>query len=153
MTFEKIFNQEGLYVADGFADGIAIRIKKNSLTFSKEMDFVQYSNPDDLFPEILNIKVYDGLFGKEYRQIFNRNKLFKKYDSKTMEINKIKKETINKYLETDTEVDVTDSNDWHSFTGSVSGKVKTDTDGSYYVTVIDCEENAFDVPLEYIDLP
>lgn len=77
MTFEKIFNQEGLYVADGFADGIAIRIKKNSLTFSKEMDFVQYSNPDDLFPEILNIKVYDGLFGKEYRQIFNRNELFK----------------------------------------------------------------------------
>lgn len=78
MTFEKIFNQEGLYVADGFADGIAIRIKQNPFTSSKEMDFVQYSNPDDIFGETLNIKIYDGLFEKDYQQIFNRNELFKK---------------------------------------------------------------------------
>lgn len=41
----------------------------------------------------------------------------------------------------------------YAFTGSIEGGVKTDTDGSKYVTVSDLEGNYYDVDISKIDLP
>lgn len=39
------------------------------------------------------------------------------------------------------------------FSGTVTGKVKKDTDGSKYVTVVDMDGDCFDVPLEFVEMP
>ena len=52
------------------------------------------------------------------------------------------------------EVDVTKTDGvCNAFSGYIEGGIKTDTDDSKYVTVIDLDGNAFDVPLTKIDLP
>lgn len=72
MKFEEIFNEEGLYVADGFTDGAALKV--NDVGF---LYLVDYKNPNDLFPNEITMPVYKGLFEKDYRKVFNVKSLFK----------------------------------------------------------------------------
>lgn len=71
MTFQEIFNQDGLYVADGFAEGFAFRINDGFLTS------MQYADKDDLLPLCERYPVHKSLFSKEYRQVFTIKQLFK----------------------------------------------------------------------------
>jgi len=70
LTFEEIFNQDGLYVADGFASGTCFEIKNGVLYL------LHYRHKDDLSPERTLFSVYKGLFCKKYRQVFTRQSLF-----------------------------------------------------------------------------
>jgi hypothetical protein len=77
MKFEQIFEQEGLYQAESFANGYAFRIHKNEFTNVLELDSAHYENVDNLLPLYGNVVVYAGLFKKEYKKINNRNQLFR----------------------------------------------------------------------------
>lgn len=67
----------------------------------------------------------------------------------------IKAQKIQDYINSgETEIDVTTVEGiCNAFTGEIVGNVKTDTDGSYYITVRDAEDNHFDVHLSKVDLP
>lgn len=67
----------------------------------------------------------------------------------------IKAEIIQEYIDSGrTEIDVSELQDiCLAFTGHIVGDVKTDTDGSFYVTVRDAEDNHFDVDLDEIHIP
>ncbi len=71
MTFAQIFENEGLYHSDSFAKGYAFRISKNAVTNSLELDFVYYENKNKIFPIVQELKIYDGLFNKDYRKVFD----------------------------------------------------------------------------------
>lgn len=71
MKFQEIFNEPGLYVADGFAKGFAFKIDEDGILQS-----ILYSDKDDLFPIISNLFVYAGLFNKDYKKVFTRQSLF-----------------------------------------------------------------------------
>lgn len=70
MKFEEIFKNDGIYVADGFAEGAAFRIDDGTLTL------VQYKDGGDLLPTISNYPVHKSLFDKDYRFVYNRQSLF-----------------------------------------------------------------------------
>jgi hypothetical protein len=72
MKFEEIFNKEGLYVAESFGEGVALKIEGDTLYSCI------YKNEDDLFPEVRIQPVYKGLFDKEYTKVFTRQSLFNK---------------------------------------------------------------------------
>lgn len=72
MKFEEIFNQEGLYVANSFGEGVALKIIGDTLYSCI------YENKDDLFPRESIQSVYKGLFDKEYTKVLTRQSLFKK---------------------------------------------------------------------------
>lgn len=71
MKFEEIFNERGLYVADGFAKGFAFLIDD-----SRTLKTVTYKDKDDINPVIENAICYVGLFTKEYKIVFTRKELF-----------------------------------------------------------------------------
>lgn len=72
MKFQEIFNEEGLYVADGFSKGVALKVGDLGFLYQ-----IVYKHPDDLFPEEITMPVYKGLFEKDYRKVFTRQQLFK----------------------------------------------------------------------------
>lgn len=76
MKFEEIFNEVGLYTANSFTEGVAIKIEKGHI--GTEMTFVHYKKADDLFPEPFNVKIYSELFKKEYTKVLTVNRLFNK---------------------------------------------------------------------------
>jgi len=63
-------------------------------------------------------------------------------------------EKLNEWLESYGAVEVSEVDGvCNDFSGFVEDdKVKTDTDGSLYLTVLDQEDNGFDVPLTHIGL-
>lgn len=71
MTFDQIFEEDGLYVGNDFVEGFCFKIKDGS------MYGVQYKSPSDLLPEIDNFHVYKGLFKKTYRKVLTVQSLFK----------------------------------------------------------------------------
>jgi hypothetical protein len=71
MKFEEIFNQPGLYVADGFSKGFCFKITKD-----QSIKTVSYKKPDDLIPEEADLVVYKGLFSKDYKPILSVKSLF-----------------------------------------------------------------------------
>lgn len=73
MTFREIFDNPGLYVADSFSPGVAIKI-----TDDLEARLVVYENDQDFSPVEDNLLVYKGLFDKDYTPVYTRQKLFKK---------------------------------------------------------------------------
>ncbi|MFA7307631.1 MAG: hypothetical protein WC026_13265 [Hyphomicrobium sp.] len=72
MTFEEIFNKDGLYVADGFAEGCCLKIENGTLLI------VQFDDENDVFPKEEIFACYRGLFKKDYKKVFTRQSLFKK---------------------------------------------------------------------------
>lgn len=76
LTFEQIFQEEGLYKADSFTTGYAFKIRKNSFTNDMELSAVQYTTPSDILPQTEQVLVYGYLFTKEYRKIFTIKQLF-----------------------------------------------------------------------------
>lgn len=78
MKFEEIFNEEGLYRAESFAEGVCFEIKKNSLNDSLELFLKTYKDKDDLLPRREIMLVYADLFKKEYTKVFTRKSLFNK---------------------------------------------------------------------------
>lgn len=76
LTFEEIFQNDGLYVGDNFAEGTCFKVENGILRL------VTYS--DENMTVTFNEKalVYDGLFKKKYRKVYNINSLFRKKSKK-----------------------------------------------------------------------
>lgn len=72
MKFKDIFNEDGLYVADGFDEGAAFKISEGTLYLTIHKD------KDDLFPYLDVYPVHKSLFEKEYRKVLTRQSLFSK---------------------------------------------------------------------------
>lgn len=72
MTFEEIFNEKGLYVADGFAQGACLEVGEFGF-----LSLLKYRDKDDLFPEKTPAPIYAGLFKKDYKKVFTIQSLFK----------------------------------------------------------------------------
>jgi len=71
MTFEEIFNEDGLYHGNDFADGFCFEVIDGFLSA------LQYKHEKDLFPEKYYQGVYKGLFKKDYTKVFTVKSLFK----------------------------------------------------------------------------
>jgi hypothetical protein len=76
MTFQEIFKEEGLYVSDSFAEGVAFKIKKNSTDNELELVTVQYKSKDDIMPIETITRIYERLFRKDYVKVYTRQGLF-----------------------------------------------------------------------------
>lgn len=76
MKFENIFKEEGLYVADTFQKGVAMRIQKNIITDDRELTIIEISEETGRFKNVIDIPVYEGMFKKDYRKIDNVKELF-----------------------------------------------------------------------------
>jgi hypothetical protein len=72
MTFQEIFKNPGLYVADSFAEGVAFRVNERFELYVEE-----YKDVNDLLPETYPTIVYGGLFEKDYKKILLKKNLFK----------------------------------------------------------------------------
>lgn len=71
MTFEEIFNEAGLYRADGFAKGYCFKVDENG-----SLSALQYKKAEDLLPEQDHPPVYKGLFKKDFKKVFTVKQLF-----------------------------------------------------------------------------
>ncbi len=72
MTFEEIFDEEGLYVADSFGEGVALKVIGDTL-YS-----VIYEDKSDIIGKTTIQSMYRALLKKEYTKVFTRQSLFKK---------------------------------------------------------------------------
>ena len=79
LTFNEIFNNEGLYTCSSFAKGVAIRIRKSDLGTCPEMEIVQYLE-NKTFPVILDIKMNKNLLYNQYKKVLIVKQLFKTFD-------------------------------------------------------------------------
>lgn len=76
MTFEEIFQEKGLYKAESFAYGTALKIDQGHSGLV--LTLVTYTE-GKTFPEENPMQVYDGLFKKDYKRVYNTNQLFKPF--------------------------------------------------------------------------
>jgi len=76
MNFQEIFNQEGLYKASSFRDGVAFSIKKNQTTHELQLYTVVYKEGSTFAVDEYPTVVYAGLFDKEYEKVFTVQSLF-----------------------------------------------------------------------------
>jgi hypothetical protein len=72
MKFEEIFEKEGMYVADSFGEGLALKVIGDTLYN------IDYKDKNDISPTVSNQVMYKGLLHKEYTEVFTRQSLFKK---------------------------------------------------------------------------
>lgn len=73
MTFQEIFNESGLYVAEGFAPGVCLKINDSGFLYT-----VTFKDENDLLPfEEITI-IYKMLLYKDYQKVYTRQSLFKK---------------------------------------------------------------------------
>lgn len=77
MSFEEIFEEEGLYTANSFRRGFCFEIKRNTFTNELEMFGKTFKDKDDMFPKSETIVVYSNLFKKDYTKVYTRQSLFK----------------------------------------------------------------------------
>ena len=70
MEFKDIFNEDGLYVGDDFAPGMALKVKDGVLSY------ISYVDENDLFPATGTATVYKNLFYKKYRKVYTIKQLF-----------------------------------------------------------------------------
>lgn len=77
MTFQEIFNEDGLYIPNipsnsvGFTEGFAFRIKDGTLTG------IQYKTVDDLLPEVYHYPVHKSLFDLTCKKVLLIKHLFR----------------------------------------------------------------------------
>ena len=71
MTFQEIFNEDGLYVADNFQQGVCFEVAEGVLYMRT------YKTKDSISYETENAVVVKSLFSKVYRKVFTRQSLFK----------------------------------------------------------------------------
>lgn len=64
MSFEEIFNHDGLYVSESFAKGSALRVYNGTLYL------VSWANENSFFDNEQVMPVYKGLFEKDYKKVF-----------------------------------------------------------------------------------
>lgn len=76
MTFEQIFENTGWYITESFADGVVIFIEPGPI--GNEMKLMQFDSADSIFPVEFEIRMYSGMFKKDYVKVYNRNQLFGK---------------------------------------------------------------------------
>ncbi len=76
MKFEEIFNEEGLYKATSFANGVCFEIKANLITDHLELYLKTFKDKNDLDPQSKIMTVYKELFKKEYTKVYTRQSLF-----------------------------------------------------------------------------
>ena len=72
MTFQEIFDEDGLYSSNYFVDGFCFRIEHNAISG------VQYKNKTDLMPTRHTHPVYKSLFKLDYFRVLNIGQLFNK---------------------------------------------------------------------------
>lgn len=71
MKFADIFDQDGLYVAKGFQQGFAYKVRLGGLTY------VTYARPDALMPSDEDrVKMYKDFLDREYTKVENVSDLF-----------------------------------------------------------------------------
>lgn len=79
LEFKDIFQEEGLYKSESFANGVAFKIQKNSFTDDFEIYGTEYESANSIMPLYIEpLVVYSKLFDKKYAKVFNRNQLFVK---------------------------------------------------------------------------
>lgn len=71
MKFNEIFEKDGLYVSEGFDEGVAFRIREGFIYV------ITYNSINDLMPEVELYSVHKSLFNKEYVRVNNVRQLFK----------------------------------------------------------------------------
>lgn len=71
MKFQDIFNKEGMYIADDFAEGTALEVSRDNTLY-----LVTYKSHMDLQPTKITMPVYGGMFKKEYTPVYTRQSLF-----------------------------------------------------------------------------
>ena len=71
MTFQEIFNKDGLYTSTSFVKGFAFEIIEGTLYQ------LHFKSPNDFLPRKVKSSVYKELFTKEYTKVLNINSLFK----------------------------------------------------------------------------
>lgn len=81
MTFIEIFEEEGLYTANSFADGVALKIEIDTFGVYV-LSFVNYYNIDVITPVVLNMQITDNLVNKNYKRVLTRYQLFGKQKDK-----------------------------------------------------------------------
>jgi hypothetical protein len=70
MTFQEIFEENGLYISDSFYPGYCFEVKDGVL-YS-----LQYEYKDDLHPYRENQLMHKSLLTKSYIRVLNINQLF-----------------------------------------------------------------------------
>jgi len=70
MKFEEIFEEDGLYVADGFTKGSCFEISDGTLYLKT------FKDKYDVLPETYPFNTYRGLFKKDYKKVYTRQSLF-----------------------------------------------------------------------------
>ena len=76
MTFQEIFQAEGLYKSDSFAEGVAFKIARNQVDNQLELSVVSYSNANQIVPSERIQVVHAQLFNKQYKIVHTRQSLF-----------------------------------------------------------------------------
>lgn len=72
MKFQDIFEEEGLYKADGFKDGVCFKVDSEGI-----LKLLIYIDKNDIKPSSNRALVYRELFYKDYTKVLNINQLFK----------------------------------------------------------------------------
>ena len=75
LTFEQIFNETGMYVADSFQEGFCFFVDEYGT-----LKYKLYEDKDEIIPKYGNVVTYKGLFSKTYKKAFTRQSLFKKLE-------------------------------------------------------------------------
>ncbi len=71
MNFQEIFNEKGLYKANGFVKGYCYEVDSDGWLYS-----LSYNNINDISPIRERAFVSKYLFDKDFVKVFNRNQLF-----------------------------------------------------------------------------
>lgn len=71
LSFQEIFNEEGMYVGEDFGVGHAFVITKEGF-----LNIRTYTNKNDLFPIDTHPVVYKTLFNKKFKKVYTRQSLF-----------------------------------------------------------------------------
>ena len=76
MTFQEIFNEEGMYQGEFFSDGVCFCIKKNMLE-DNTLEMRLYTSTEDRKPKIKFPVIFASTFTQSYKKVKSKKELFK----------------------------------------------------------------------------